>query len=265
MKVKHTKTTQFAEYELEFYDGFDHGHLDRTKWVAAYLPQWSHTAVSAPSYTFRENTLILRIDHDQPPWCPEFDGPNRVSSLQTGVYSGALGSTRGQHHFRTDLRVREAQDTQKLYTPHLGYIEIRAKCRLAPQNLAAFWMIGFEEVPEQSAEICIVGLKGHNLRENRARIGYGVHPFGDPLLADEFYEEPFDIDVREFQTYAVEWMERALHFYVNDHYVRTIHQSPNYAMQFMLNIYDLQGKYDANVEYCIDYVVGYRCVKHLNQ
>lgn len=258
MKVENTKKTQFDEYEIEFYDGFEHGQLDSTKWVAAYLPQWSNTCVSAPSYSFTDNHLILRIDQHQPPWCPEFDGPNRVSSLQTGVYSGALGSTRGQHHFRKDLLVREVQETQKLYTPHLGYFELRAKCRLSPQNLAAFWMIGFEEVPEHSAEICIVELKGNNMREKSSTIGYGVHPFGDPFMHDEFYEEHVDIDVREFNTYAVEWRERSLSFYVNDHCVRTLHQSPNYEMQFMLNVYDLTGEYDKTVEYCIDYVAGYR-------
>jgi hypothetical protein len=31
VKVENTKKTQYAEYEVEFYDGFGQGYLDRTK------------------------------------------------------------------------------------------------------------------------------------------------------------------------------------------------------------------------------------------
>ena len=42
----------------------------------------------------RRGGLRLLIEADQEPWCPEFDGEVRVSSLQTGVFAGPVGSGR---------------------------------------------------------------------------------------------------------------------------------------------------------------------------
>ncbi|HNM36413.1 MAG TPA: glycoside hydrolase family 16 protein, partial [Anaerolineales bacterium] len=125
------------------------------------------------------------------------------------------------------------------------------------------WMIGFEDKPEYSAEICIFELKGYNIKKKSALIGYGVHPFGDPSIKDEFYEEEFSLDVTQFNTYAAEWTEREVHFYINDQKIRTIQQSPQYPMQFMLNIYDLSKspKHDRPMQFIVDYVSGYTLSK----
>src|ERR687888_251062 len=64
---------------------------------------------------------------DQPPWCPEFDGQTRVSSLQTGVFAGPVGSPVGQSRFRPGLVVRQAQQPARLYTPQYGLFELRAR------------------------------------------------------------------------------------------------------------------------------------------
>ena len=40
-------------------------------------------------------SLSLFIEHDQELWSPEFAGPLRVSSLQTGVFAGPVGSAIG--------------------------------------------------------------------------------------------------------------------------------------------------------------------------
>ena len=60
--------------------------------------------------------------------------------------------------------------------------------------MAALWLIGVEEEPHQSAEICLFELKGYNVNKDSAIIGFGVHPFGDKKICDEFYEERFEID-----------------------------------------------------------------------
>ena len=73
--------------------------------------------------------LRLRIDADQPPWCPELDGDVNVSSLQTGLFAGPLGSTIGQRRFSDDAVVREEQANVRLYTPAYGLIEMRAARR----------------------------------------------------------------------------------------------------------------------------------------
>ena len=253
------RQTEFGSYRQTFFDDFNSPKLDRSKWIPYYLPQWSSREKTQPRYRIEESCLVLEIQADQQPWSPEFNGSIRVSSLQTGLYSGALYSAEGQHRFSKDLRVREAQPTERTYTPQYGYFELRAKCNILPNNVAALWMIGFEDKPEHSAEICIFELKGHNVREKSAVIGYGVHPFGDPSITDEFYEEEFPVDVTQFNTYAAEWTERGVHFYINDQKIRTIHQSPQYPMQFMLNIYDLSDilTQDQPMEFIVDHVRGY--------
>lgn len=254
---KHTDT---GTYTLLFVDDFTTPHLDRTKWIPYYLPQWSSRAASQPRYRLADSCLILEITPDQQPWCPEFDGAIRVSSLQTGVYAGPLGSAMGQHRFSPACRVREEQPIERTFTPQYGYIELRAKCQLQPQNVAALWLIGFEEQPEQSAEICIFELKGTNIAADHAVIGYGVRPFADPAITNAFYEEPFALDVTQFHTYAAEWTETMIHFYVDEVKTRTIPQSPRYPMQLMLNIYDLgdPAKQAAPMAFVVDYVCAYQ-------
>ena len=132
------------------------------------------------------DVLRLRIDADQPPWSPEWNGPLRVSSLQTGLFAGPVGSTTGQHRFRPDLVVREAQPSVALYTPRYGLFELRARAIADPVNMVALWMIGYEDDPRRSAEICICEVFGRDVGPTSARIGMGVHPFGDPLIRDDF-------------------------------------------------------------------------------
>lgn len=257
------KRTEHHTYRLDFLDDFNSPTLDRSKWIPYYLPQWSSREKTQPRYRIEDSCLILEIQPDQQSWSPEFNGNIRVSSLQTGLYSGELNSTEGQHRFSKDLRVREVQPTERTYTPQYGYFELKAKCNILPDNIAALWMIGFEDKPEYSAEICIFELKGHNIRKNSSVIGYGVHPFGDPSITDEFYEEEFPVDVTQFNIYATEWTERDVHFYINDEKIRTIQQSPQYPMQFMLNIYDLSAtpQHNRPMQFIVEHVCGYTPVK----
>jgi hypothetical protein len=105
-------------------------------------------------YEVGGGVLRLLIERDQQPWCPEFDGQTRVSSLQTGVFAGPAGSTTGQSRFKPELVVRQAQRDARLYTPQYGLIELRAKAIDDPGCMVALWMIGYEDQPERSAEIC---------------------------------------------------------------------------------------------------------------
>src|SRR3712207_78890 len=87
------------------------------RWIPYYLPQWSSRARSRARYRLGTGGLRLLIEADQEPWAPEWDGPLRVSNLQTGVRSGPVGSVDGQHRFRPDLVVREAQAERWTLTP----------------------------------------------------------------------------------------------------------------------------------------------------
>jgi beta-glucanase (GH16 family) len=68
-----------------------------------------------------------------------------------------------------------------------------------------------------------------------------VHPFGDPLITDDFAAVRLPVDAREFHVYAAEWTPRHVAFFVDDRPVRVVPQSPAYPMQFMLDVYALPG------------------------
>jgi hypothetical protein len=224
-------------YELEIDHDFRNGELDRSVWFPHHLPQWSSLDASAARYEVDAAGLHLLIEPDQPPWCPEFDDETRVSSLQTGVFAGPLGSTVGQHRFRPEVVVREAQDNVALFTPLFGAFSLRARATADPDCMVALWMIGYEDQPERSAEICICEIFGRNVKDGHARIGMGVHPFGDRKIIDDFLEVPLDLDVTEAHEYAVAWSPDRVDFFVDDEQVRRVPQSPQYPMQFMLGIY----------------------------
>ena len=228
-----------AGYRLEFCDEFQGTELDTSKWLPYYLPQWSSREDTRARYSVRDNLLNLHIEENQKPWSREFNGDIRVSNLQTGCFSGAVGSSRGQHPFRDDLIVREEQPTRKLYTPRHGYIEVRLKAVPLEGYLSALWLIGFEEEREHSSEICVCEIFGAHVGSTESQINYGVHPFNDPHIEDEFYEDTVPIDASAFHIYAADWTPEHIDFYIDNQKVRTVHQSPGYEMQLMLNLYEL--------------------------
>jgi hypothetical protein len=252
-------------YALEFEDTFDGDVLDETRWFPYYLPQWSSRARSAARYQVGGGQLRLIVEADQQPWCPEFDDGIRVSSLQTGVFAGPVGSPVGQQRFNADLVVREAQRNMRLYTPQYGFFELRAKAIDDPRSMVALWMIGYEDEPERSAEICICEIFGGDMTTGTVAVGMGLHPFGDPAIVDEFAAEVVAIDAREFHVYAAEWTPEYVAFYVDHQLIKTVAQSPQYPMQFMLGIYEFPDDEPASArthrypkQFTIDYFRGYR-------
>jgi Glycosyl hydrolases family 16 len=226
-------------YELEVEDTFAGPDLDRGLWLPYYLPHWSSRHASAARFRLGDGPLHLLVEEDQPPWCPEFDGQVRVSSLQTGVFSGPLGSAVGQHRFSQRAVVRQEQRPVALYTPLYGFFELRARVSDDPASMAALWMIGYEDRPERSAEICIVEIFGRDVGPDRTAVGMGVHPFGDPRITDDFAAEPLPVDARDFHVYAAEWTAQHVAFFVDGGLVKVVRQSPDYPMQFMLDVYAL--------------------------
>jgi hypothetical protein len=251
-------------YRLDFNDEFDGPDLNKSKWLPFYLPHWSSRALSTPRYSFENGNLVLRIDEDQPPWCPEFDGDIRCSSIQTGAFAGPLGSGLGQQKFNKASVVREAQANVQLYTPHYGYFEMRAKADISAANHVALWMIGYEDVPERSGEINIGEIMGADISSTSSRVSHGIHPWGDPVLQDEFYEPFLPINAANYHIYAADWTPTHIDFYVDNLKITTIHQSPNYPMQFMLSIYERpQQSQNRSTErypktFTIDYFRGYQ-------
>jgi beta-glucanase (GH16 family) len=154
------------------------------------------------------------------------------------VFAGPVGSDVGQSRFTPGLVVREAQDDARLYTPRYGLFELRATALDDPRCMVALWMIGYEDEPDRSAEICICEIFGRNVTADRAGVGMGLHPFGDPRIRDEFSVEQLAMDAREFHLYAAEWTPEYVAFFVDHRLVKTVQQSPAYPMQFMLGVYE---------------------------
>ena len=98
-------------------------------WVNHYLPHWTTPDRSAARYDHTAEGLRLRIEADQLDWRAE-DAPMRVSNLQTGTFSGELGSRRGTHRHREDgLPVRTMTPTRLLWAPSAGRIDVTSAQR----------------------------------------------------------------------------------------------------------------------------------------
>jgi hypothetical protein len=231
------------------FDHFDGSALDTQVWIPHYLPQWSSRAESAATYEVAGSELRLTIPAEQRLWCPEDHDPLRVSGVQSGVFSGEVGSTIGQQPYRDGLVVREFQPTQWGWTPEYGLLEVRARMELSPRSMAAVWMVGLEDEPSRSAEICIFEVFGDALSidggEPTAAVGMGVHPFRDPSITDDFAAPRVAIDVTEFHVYAADWQAGRVEFFVDGRQVRTVHQAPDYPMQMMVAVFDFPAKADA--------------------
>ena len=231
-------------------DDFDGTDLDTQVWIPHYLPQWSSRAETAATYEVAESELRLTIPAGQGLWCAEdHDPPLRVSGVQSGVFSGEVGSTIGQQPYRDGVVVREFQPAQWGWTPEYGLLEVRARMELSPRSMAAVWMVGLEDEPSRSAEICIFEVFGDALStedgEPTAAVGMGVHPFRDPALTDDFTAPRLTLDVTEFHVFAADWRPGHVNFLVDGQHVRTVNQAPDYPMQMMVAVFDFPAKADA--------------------
>jgi Glycosyl hydrolases family 16 len=249
---------------ISFVDDFDGRELDTDIWVPHYLPMWSSRAETAASYTVAASELRLTIPPEQGLWCADqHEPPLRVSGIQSGVFSGEVGSTRGQQPFRDGLVVREQQPQQWGWTPHYGLLEIRARMELSLRSMASVWMVGLEDEPERCGEICIFEVFGDALAEENGRrsaaVGMGVHPFRDPALSEEWDASRQELDVAELHTYTAEWRPGRVDFLIDGRHVKTVGQAPDYPMQAMVAVFDFPDRAepgsDAHVpEFVIDSV-----------
>jgi hypothetical protein len=250
----------------DFLDDFNGADLDTDVWVPHYLPMWSSRAESAATYSVVDSELRLSIPPEHGLWCPDDHDPMRVSGIQSGVFSGEVGSTSGQQPFRDGLVVREHQPTQWGWTPEYGLLEVRARMDLSPRSMAAVWMVGIEDEPSRSGEICIFEVFGDTLvGENggtSAAVGMGVHPFRDPALTDDFDALRLAMDVAQPHVYAADWRTGRVDFFVDGEHVKTVGQAPAYPMQMMVAVFDFPDKADSSQrpdhipELAVDYVRG---------
>lgn len=211
--------------------------LDPSRWVAHYLPQWTTSERSAAHFDLTRDGLRLRIDADQPTW-RDGDGELRVSNLQTGTFSGPVGSPHGQHRHTDGLSVVTEQPTRRLYTPREGLVEARLRAVADPTIMLAFWLIGFEDSPDDSGEICVVELFGDSIGASTSELSIGVKAHHDPRLHDDMDRVRLDLDATDWHTYAAAWDADEIRFYVDEELIRTVPQSITYPMQLMVDLFE---------------------------
>ena len=255
---------------MAFRDDFDQPDLDTDVWLPHYLPAWSSRAQTGASYRLEESCLVLDVPVDHPTW-PVHEPPLRVSAVQSGSWSGAVGSPFGQQRFAEGLVVREEQPRFEGWLPSAergpAHVEIRCRMNLSPRSMGALWLAGFEDDPGQvrCGELCVVEIFGRSAERRRdgasCEVGMGVKAFRDPALTQDFEAPRLPVDVSEHHTYAVDWDFDEAVFSVDGEVVRRCPRPPTYPLQLMVAIYDFPewsvGDDDHLVpELVVDHIAG---------
>lgn len=252
-----------SERRLLFEDDFDRPDLDLTVWLPNYLPAWSSLAASAAQYEIKDSCLQLTIPPEQGLWCEgDHKPPLRVSGIQSGNFSGPVGSTIGQQAFRDGLLVKEEQEPFAGFTPDGGYLELRARGVVSPRSMVALWMVGREDRPERSGEVLVTEMFGNAVVPGEsAEVGLGLRAFRDPTVLGDFSAPRLPIDLNEFHLYAVEWNRERADFYVDDELIKSCPQPPTYPLQLELAVFDFPADAEPDdtvvPEFVVDYIRHY--------
>jgi Glycosyl hydrolases family 16 len=245
-----------------FRDDFEGDRLDESVWFPYYLPAWSSRELTEAVYRLADSNLTLHIPPDKGLWCAEdHPVPIRVSGIQSGSYSGPVGSSAGQQRFRDDLRVREEQPRLKGWLPKSGRAEIRCRMYLSPRSMAAMWLAGFEENPDDAGEICVVEVFGKGIDGHSAEVGVGIKKVHDPRLTHDFVCPRLELEASEYHVYAVEWDDLEAEFLVDGQVIHSSRNPPTYPMQAMVAIFDFpdwgsDGDDHVVPSFAIDWIAG---------
>ncbi len=124
-------------------------------------------------------------------------------------------------------------------------------------------MVGLEDRPERSAEICVAEMFGNAVVPGETTaVGMGLHPFRDPEVTEDFEAVPLPHDLADFHTYAVDWTADTAHFLVDGTLVRSCPRPPAYPLQMMLAVFDFPETATADDDlepaFVVDHLRGYR-------
>jgi hypothetical protein len=218
-------------------DDFQAG-LSSEHWVASYLPHWTTAERARAHYELVTDGIRLRIEADQPDWRPE-DAPLRVSNLQTGVYSGPLGSALGTHRHRDDLEVRTETPRRLLFAPSRGRVEITVSASRDTDCMVAAWLVGTEHrSPTESGEICIFEIDADAIGEiTVARTGVKAHH--DPVLTTDMIDVAVPLDASAPHTWTVIWGEGETVIGCEGRVLRRIAQAPDYPLFLMIDLFEI--------------------------
>lgn len=228
-----------------FDERFDAPELDPALWIDHYLPQWTTPERSRARYSTGDG-LTLRIEADQPHWREE-DAPMRVSSIQTAVFSGEAGSERGTHRHAPGLVVRTRVEARTLWAPAgSGSVEAAMSASHDPDCMLAIWLVGVEDLsPDDSGEITVAELFGDAVRPGNSTVRLGVKAVNDPRLHTDVVDLHLPFDASETHTYGAEWDETGIRFVVDGEIVHTSEQRLGYALQLMIDLFELRPSREA--------------------
>jgi hypothetical protein len=226
-----------------FHDDFEGQELDLAVWDPHYLPHWSSRGATSATYAVSDSRLRLWIPPEQSLWCPDLHPePLRVSGIASGAHSGPLGSRVGGQPFVEGQTVREEQPRLEGWLPSAGGVTLRCRMEVSHRSMAAVWLSGFEETPEQSGEVCLVEVFGKNVVPGRsAEVGMGIKKFRDPRVAHDFAAPRVAVDVTDWHEYAVRWSRGGAEFRVDGAIVRRCASAPAYPLQVMVAVFDFPG------------------------
>lgn len=187
-------------YRLIFQDEFDSETLDDSRWVPQYLSSWAQKPeLAEPTYIMENGLMRLQIFAETQPWCPEYDGETVVSGFTTGDRNAL-------HNWNGTNAVRNPVEMQATHLNQYGYYEIRAKGQSGSARHAAWWLLGFEDVPDESAEIDIFEILGNNSH----KVPVNFHAWNDPDAPDgggfSYTNRQMDFH-EEFHIYGFNWIE----------------------------------------------------------
>lgn len=215
------------------------GQLRTVLWVDHYLPHWTTPDRSTARYETTPAGMRLRIDADQLDWRPE-DAPLRVSNLQTGNYSGDLGSSVGTHRHREDgLTVRTPTPTRLLWAPSAGRVDITVSASRDEGCMLAAWLVGTEHLDARHAgEVCIFEIDAAAIgRATTARSGVKAH--GDPKLVTDMTTVEIPYDASTPHTWTAIWGNGETIIGCEGLILRRIEQAPYYPLFLMIDLFEI--------------------------
>lgn len=208
-------------------------------WVPSYLPHWTTPDRAAARYRLVPDGIELRIEADQLDWRPE-DAPLRVSNLQTGKYSGPLGSGEGTHRHRDDgLVVRTETPLQLLFAPSSGRVDITVTASTDAGCMLAAWLVGTEHLSEEdSGEICVFEIDAEAIGATTG-VRTGVKAHHDPRMTTDMTEVSIPLDASQPHTWTVIWGDGETVIGCEGLVVRRIPQAPDYPLFLMLDLFEV--------------------------
>ena len=222
-------------------DSFASTTLRRDLWVADYLPHWTTPGRSRARYEMTgASGLRLLIEEDQLDWREE-DAPLRVSNLQTGVFSGPVGSERGTHRHRPDgLTVLSATPERLLWAPSAGRIDVRVSASVDEGCMLAAWLVGAENLsPQHSGEICIFEIDSTAIGRGETRARCGLKAHSDESLVTDMVEVVVPVDASLPHTWSVIWGPEGTVIGCEGVVVKRSALAPNYPLFLMLGLFEI--------------------------